>query len=196
MIAFLKGHIEELQPSYVLLDVNGVGYRAEISLQTFDSLSAQGEDVKLLIYHHITENDQRLFGFYSKSEKALFEKLITVKGVGPKLGLTIVSGMEAEELISSIINNDVAGLSRIPGIGKKSAERIILELKDKLDTLDVGSGGASAAKNPGLRDEAVNALVALGFKPKEADQAVGNIIGAGITDLSQVIKQSLSLLNR
>lgn len=196
MIAFLKGHIEELHQDRVLLDVNGVGYRAEISLQTFEALSSQGEDVKILIYHHITESDQRLFGFYSKSEKTLFEKLITVKGVGPKLGLTIVSGMEAGELVSAIVNNDVAGLSRIPGIGKKSAERIILELKDKMDQVSSGQTVSGGAQRVGIREEAINALQALGFRPKEAEQAVTKILSEGTTELSMVIKQALSLLNR
>lgn len=196
MIAFLKGYVEELHQDSVLLDVQGVGYKVEISLQTYEALSSLGEEVKLLIHHHITENDQRLFGFYSKDEKALFEKLITVKGVGPKLGLTIVSGLPAHELISAITHNDVAGLSRIPGIGKKSAERIILELRDKLDSLNVNQAGMAQQHNLGARDEAINALLALGFKSKEAEMAVSNVMSSGVQDVSEVIKQALSMLNR
>ena len=127
MIAFLKGYVEALSPDEVLMDVQGVGYRVEISAQTFEQLSPETE-VKLLIHHHITDNDQRLFGFYSKDEKKLFEKLITVKGVGPKLGLTIVSGLPAGLLIEAIATSDIATLSRVTGIGKKTAERISMEL--------------------------------------------------------------------
>ena len=131
MIAFLKGFIEEKKSDSVLLDVQGVGYKVEVSGQTIDQLVSEGSEVKLLIYHHITDSDQRLFGFFSVNEKLLFEELITVKGVGPKLGLTILSGLPVSNLISAITSGDSAALSRVPGIGKKTAERIIVELREK-----------------------------------------------------------------
>ena len=198
MIAFLKGHIEEKGEGAVLLDVNGVGYKVEISSQTLDHLASAGSEVKLLIHHHITDSDQRLFGFYTKSEKQLFEKLITVKGVGPKLGLTILSGLPAANLISSITQSDAASLSRVPGIGKKTAERIILELKEKLADQ---SGAASAETSNGTSNtvlkETIQALEALGFKTREAEQAVMKVLKEDSTEnTSQIIRKALALLNR
>lgn len=195
MIAFLKGFIEEKSQDSVLLDVQGVGYKVEISFQTSEQLSAAGSEVKLLIHHHITDSDQRLFGFFSVNEKALFEKLITVKGVGPKLGLTILSGLPAANLIAAITQSDIVALSRVPGIGKKTAERIVLELKDKL-----AEYAGSISTSPNLKksgaNEAIQALESLGFKAKEAEQAVVKVLNEnGILDTSQVIRKALSLLN-
>lgn len=197
MIAFLKGFIEEKLADAILLDVQGVGYKVEVSAQTIEQLESAGSEVKLLVYHHITENDQRLFGFFTKDEKGLFEQLITVKGVGPKLGLTILSGLPASNLISAITGSDAAALSRVPGIGKKTAERIIVELKEKLKSMDTGSGSSSSAAKPGVLEEAIQALVALGFKAKESEQAAMKVIKDGEnSDSSAVIRKALSLLNR
>lgn len=196
MIGFLKGFVEELLPDLVLIDVGGVGYRVEISSQTFNRLSPKTE-VKLLIYHHITENDQRLFGFYSKEEKKLFEKLITVKGVGPKLGLTIVSGLPANLLIQAIFNSDFATLTRVPGIGKKTAERITLELKDKIAEIGMPITSGENQPTSGITDEVISALESLGFKRKEAEQTALKVLqGAEPITVQAAIKKALSLLNR
>lgn len=197
MIAFLKGHIEEKKADSVLLDVQGVGYKVEISAQTLDQLNSAGSDVKLLIYHHITESDQRLFGFFSRDEKGLFEKLITVKGVGPKLGLTILSGLPAANLIAAITQSDVAALSRVPGIGKKTAERIIVELREKLsEYVSSSTTSDSATQKPGVMNETIQALESLGFKSKDAEQAVIKVLKeTGEQDISAVIRKALSLLN-
>lgn len=195
MIAFLKGFIEDKSQDTVLLDVQGVGYKVEISFQTSEQLSSAGSEVKLLIHHHITDNDQRLFGFFTQDEKALFEKLITVKGVGPKLGLTILSGLPAANLITAISQSDTATLSRVPGIGKKTAERISLELRDKLSEY-TGITSSSASLPKGGASEAIQALESLGFKTKEAEQAVVKVLNEnGQLDTSQVIRKALSLLN-
>ncbi|MGB0347418.1 MAG: Holliday junction branch migration protein RuvA [Balneolaceae bacterium] len=195
MIAFLKGFIEEKRSDSVLLDVQGVGYKVEVSNQTIDQLESAGSEIKLLIYHHITENDQRLFGFFSKDEKQLFEHLITVKGVGPKLGLTILSGLPAANLISAITGGDAIALSRVPGIGKKTAERIIVELREKLKTMGSGIDREAVSSNAGVLEEAVQALVALGFKPKESEQAAIKVIRDGEdADSSAVIRKALGLL--
>ncbi len=195
MIAFLKGFIEEKTPDSVLLDVQGVGYKVEVSSQTIDQLESAGSEIKLLIYHHITENDQRLFGFFSKEEKQLFEHLITVKGVGPKLGLTILSGLPASNLISAITGGDAVALSRVPGIGKKTAERIIVELREKLKELNTGLDKSSVSVGTGVLEEAIQALVALGFKPKESEQAAIKVINEGEgSDSSAVIRKALGLL--
>src|SRR5690554_618014 len=196
MIGFLKGFVEELLPDLVLLDVGGVGYRVEISSQTFNRLSPETE-VKLLIYHHITENDQRLFGFYTKEEKKLFEKLITVKGVGPKLGLTIVSGLPANLLIQAIFNSDIATLTRVPGIGKKTAERISLELKDKISEIGTPSSTVDSQPTSGITEEVISALESLGFKSKEAEQTAMKVLqGSEPITVQAAIKKALSLLNR
>lgn len=195
MIAFLKGYIEELLPDKALLDVRGVGYRVEISSQTFEQLNPETE-VKLLIYHHITDSDQRLFGFYTQDEKELFEKLITVKGVGPKLGLTIVSGLPAGLLIKAIASSDTASLSRVPGIGKKTAERIALELKDKIGDVSARSVSGVQLSNS-ITEEVISALESLGFKKKEAEQAVVKVLQKDdIRTVPAAIKEALALLNR
>ena len=197
MIAFLKGFIEEKRTDSVLLDVQGVGYKVEVSHQTMQQIDSQGKEIKLLIYHHITENDQRLFGFFSRNEQQLFEHLITVKGVGPKLGLTILSGLPARNLIAAITGGDAVALSRVPGIGKKTAERIIVELKEKVRSLESDSNASTSIPNSGVFDEAIQALVALGFKTKEAEQAAMKVINEGTnTDSSAVIRKALGLLNK
>ena len=132
MIAYLKGKIVQKSEDRLILDVRDVGYGVEISNQTFQTLPEKGKELEILIYHHFTDSDQRLFGFTSQKEKNLFERLITVKGIGPKLGLTILSGMSAPELIQAIVTQNTSALSGISGIGKKTAERMVLELKDKL----------------------------------------------------------------
>lgn len=198
MIAFLKGYIEEKSEGEVILDVSGVGYEVEISSITQEQLESAGSEVKLLIYHHITDSDQRLFGFFSADEKALFEKLITVKGVGPKLGLTILSGLPADQLIGAITNAEATTLSKVPGIGKKTAERIIVELKDKLAEYAASAGVTPATSSEsGVMGEAISALEALGFKKKESEQAVIKALkNTGSENASVIIKKALASLNK
>ncbi len=195
MIAFLKGHIEEKLSGAILLDVQGVGYKVEVSSQTIDQLDNVGKDVKILIYHHITDSDQRLFGFFSKDEKKLFEQLITVKGVGPKLGLTILSGLPAANLIAAITGRDAVALSRVPGIGKKTAERIIVELGEKLKSMSTETNISGGYVTSGVIEEAIQALVALGFKPKESEQAAIKVMNESeLNDSSAVIRKALGIL--
>ena len=198
MIAFLKGFIEEKREGEVLLDVQGVGYLVEISSITQEQLKSAGSEVKLLIYHHITDSDQRLFGFFSADEKALFEKLITVKGVGPKLGLTILSGLPADQLIGAITNEEAGTLSKVPGIGKKTSQRIIVELKDKLTEYAASAGVTpTSSADSSVTGEAISALESLGFKKKESEQAVMKVIkNTGSDDASVVIKKALASLNK
>lgn len=199
MIAFLKGTIVRRRTDSVILDVHDIGYNIEISTQTLEQLPPDGKETKLLIYHHFTDNDQRLFGFISREEKNLFELLITVKGVGPKLGLTILSGMPAASTSEAIIQGDTKRLSQISGIGKKTAERMILELKDKIADIVSGSPTPAAASGKGaLQEQAVAALEALGIRKRDAEKAVaaadsGNGGDMGVQDL---VKKALSGLNR
>lgn len=196
MIAYLKGHVEEIREDAVILDVNNIGYRVEASSTTLDQVRDAGSEIKLLIYHHFTDSDQRLFGFFTGNEKDLFEKLITVKGVGPKSGLNILSGLPADQLIRAITGSQAATLSKVPGIGKKTAERIIVELKDKLEVPATESGGQPLVGG-GVTDEAISALESLGFKKREAEAAVLKALkDTDSTNASDVIKKSLSLLNK
>ncbi len=195
MIAFLKGFVEEIEEGKVYLDVQGVGYGIEVSSQTIAQLK-EGIEVKLLVHHHITDSDERLFGFYTKQEKQLFEKLITVKGVGPKSGITIVSGLPAEHLVRAISTKDAASLSKVPGIGKKTAERIILELKDKLGE-EVGVAGGVPASGGSTSDEVASALESLGFKKTEAETAALKALQEEeIKTVPAAIKKALSYLNK
>lgn len=200
MIAYLKGTLAAKHQDYAILDVNGVGYEVEISSQTFERLPAEGKELRLLIHHHITDNDQRLFGFSSPEEKELFELLITVKGVGPKLGLTILSGLPAPKITAAIVQSDKTSLSQISGIGKKTAERIILELKDKIADIFVGvAAGATGSVSGNLKEEAVSALESLGFRKRDAEKAVTSAARDGngsFDDVQHLVKKALSLLNR
>ncbi|MFH5834078.1 Holliday junction branch migration protein RuvA [Halalkalibaculum sp. DA384] len=202
MIAYLKGNLETKQQEFAIIDVNGVGYEVEISTQTLEQLPKKGTEVKLLVYHHITDNDQRLFGFATPEEKELFELLITVKGVGPKLGLTILSGLPATQITAALVQSDKDALKQITGIGKKTAERMILELKDKIADLSMGvpqnvSDGSESL--PGsLKKEAVSALESLGFRKGEAEKAVVAAArhNGSPDDLQQLVKKALSMLNK
>ena len=198
MIRFLEGVLEEKKDLGVLVNVHGVGYGLSCSQFTLEELPATGEKVRLLVYHHITDSDQRLFGFNSTAEKILFEQLITVKGVGPKLGVTILSGMPINELMSTIINGQAGILSKIPGIGKKSAERIILELREKVADSSARGEGIEGGGESGFNNvtmEAVQALCSLGFRVKDAEEVVAKIQKSGQdVGLSDLIKQSLKAL--
>ncbi len=199
MIAYLKGVVYLKAPNRLILDVNDVGYGLEISTQTYEELPEEGEEISLLVHHHITDNDQRLFGFLTENEKELFELLITVKGVGPKLGLTILSGMPAEEITGAIVQQDRSALSQITGIGKKTADRMILELKDKMsEMVDATYSASTSSVSGNLKEEAISALESLGFKKREAEKAVvaaskANNIGENVQDL---VKKALTQLNR
>jgi len=199
MIAYLKGIIYSKSPEQLIVDVHDVGYQLEISTQTYEELPAEGEEVELMVYHHITDNDQRLFGFSNQNEKDLFELLITVKGVGPKLGLTILSGLPAEEITGAIVQKDKAALSQITGIGKKTAERMILELKDKIsEMVDVTYADSGTGISGNLKEEAVSALQSLGFRKRDSEEAVS--LAAKETDIDgnvqELVKKALSQLNK
>lgn len=197
MIAYLDGIVAQKEKTGIIIDVSGVGYGVEISTQTFESLPQMGEKIKLLIYHHITDSDQRLFGFSSRKEKNLFERLITVKGIGPKLGLTILSGMSASELIEAIVTQNTSALSGISGIGKKTAQRMVLELKDKLFDESEPSIVSKDGKTLDRKEESISALLALGYRKSDAQKIVSSILSvkpeSGVSD---IVKQALSEMKR
>lgn len=199
MIASLNGIITYKSTDAITIDVQGVGYRVETSTQTFEQLPKEGEEVKLLVHHHITDNDQRLFGFASSDEKQLFELLVTVKGVGPKLGLSILSGLPADQIIEALAQSDKAALSQITGIGKKTAERMILELKDKIMDLsaEASFSGSPSSASGNLRQEAISALQSLGFRKSDArDAVVAATKDNGFDgDVKELVKKALTHLN-
>ena len=179
MIAVLRGSISEKTPSRVIVDVAGVGYDVLVPLSTFYVLGEPGAAVTLRIHTHVREDVIALYGFVTRLEQDLFERLIAISGVGPKLALAVLSGIEPAELIRAIRTQDVARLTRIPGIGKKTAERIGLELKDRLASLQIAepAPAASTAADQ-LRDDLLSALVNLGYQRPVAEKSVEKVLQA------------------
>jgi Holliday junction DNA helicase RuvA len=173
MIGWLNGKVVQAAPDRLLLDVGGVGYQVAIPLSTFYEIqkAGAGEAVRLFIHTHVREDALALYGFWSEREKELFERLIAVSGIGPRLAQVVLSGMAPDELIAALAAGDVAKLVRIPGVGKKTAERMVVELRDKLQALaaQLPAARATAASD----DDLVAALVNLGYKPTLAEGAVG-----------------------
>ncbi len=171
MIAHLRGKLLAKHPNQAIVETSGVGYDVTISVPTFSDLPALGAEVALHIHTHVREDVIALYGFLRPAEKLLFEKLITVSGIGPKLAITILSGMPADEMVGAIRGNDVARLTRIPGIGKKTAERMVLELRDKLP--EAGPAVAPAAPvRSAVEEDVLSALVNLGYQRAAAEQAI------------------------
>jgi len=170
MIAHLRGKLLAKHPNQAIVETAGVGYDVTISVPTFSDLPAAGAEVALHIHTHVREDLIALYGFLRPSEKLLFEKLITVSGIGPKLAITILSGMAADEMVGAIRDNDVARLTRIPGIGKKTAERMVLELRDKLPE----AGPAAPAVPPlnATEEDVLSALLNLGYQRAAAEKAL------------------------
>jgi holliday junction DNA helicase RuvA len=197
MIGRIHGTIIEKQPPQLLVDVQGVGYEIDSPMSTFYQLPNTGETVTLHTHMVVREDAQLLYGFASLAERSLFRILIKISGVGPKLALTILSGMNASEFIHCVQDNDAAALVRLPGVGKKTAERLIIELRDKLkdhDGVVVGSSVSSSsvsapASNSPLAD-AVSALVALGYKAPEASRMVRGVETQDL-DTEEIIRLSL-----
>ncbi|GGO80698.1 Holliday junction ATP-dependent DNA helicase RuvA [Marinobacterium nitratireducens] len=202
MIGRLRGELLEKQPPQLLVDVNGVGYELEASMNTFYRLPERGKQVVLYTHFVVREDAQLLYGFADRDERSLFRALIKVNGVGPKLALTILSGIDTETFIAVVNQGDTASLVRLPGVGKKTAERLIVEMKDRLKELQVTDSGGfqlaspAAAEGPSASDlvaEAESALVALGYKPAEASRSVSKAareLGASASS-EALIRQAL-----
>jgi len=175
MIAHLRGKLLAKHPNQAIVETAGVGYDVTISVPTFSELPSLGSEVALHIHTHVREDALALYGFLRPSEKLLFEKLLTVSGIGPKLAVTILSGMAADEMVAAIRGNDVVRLTRIPGIGKKTAERMVLELRDKLPE----AGPAMAPSAPAMsatEEDVVSALVNLGYQRVAAERALAAVV--------------------
>ncbi len=194
MIAHLRGRLVSKHPNQAIVDCAGVGYDVAISVPTFSDLPSLGAEVSLFIHTHVREDALALYGFLRAEEKSLFERLISVSGIGPKLAITILSGMPAEEMVSAIRSNDLARLTRIPGIGKKTAERMVLELRDKLDAF---AAAPVRAASP-VEDDVLSALLNLGYQRPAAEKAVSAAAGANGKSASfeTLFKQALSAMNR
>lgn len=202
MYAYLNGIVAEIWEDGCVIDVNDIGYNVRISGSTFQKLPGIGERVKLYTYTSVREDAFQLFGFMSRNELEMFKKLITVNGIGPKGGLALLSVMDADDLRFAIISQDVKAISAAPGIGKKTAERVILDLKDKLDIDEAmiqrevdGYNGVTAKnlENPQIK-EAVEALVALGYGQSEASKAVSRVDGADTMESGALLKAALKKL--
>jgi len=193
MIGHLTGKILSSKPTQILLDVNGVGYEVRISINTFEKLSGKNT-VSLHIYTNVKEDSITLFGFYSVAEKEMFELLISISGVGPKSALSLLSGISTDELRQAITTSNVERIVSVPGIGRKTAERLILELRNK--ARDIKEEGISSTK-PSLQKEAVSALTTLGYNVFTSEKVVNKILSEmPECSLEELIKKSLKELNK
>lgn len=198
MIAHLQGRLLEKGPQNVIVDVGGVGYRVMIPVSTFYRLGDEGSEVRLRVHTHVREDVLQLFGFGSAREQRLFEKLIAVSGVGPRLALAILSGIEAPDLVTALRGGDVARLNRIPGVGKKTAERLVLELKDKVQA-EPAADGEAAPPDPapqGPAEDLVLALLHLGYSRPDAERGAERALGEGPDDrFEDLLRRALQLLS-
>lgn len=196
MIAELRGTLRRKAPGEIVLDVGGVGYRVFIPLSSFYRLGEEGSAASLLVHTHVREDALALFGFLTAREQALFELLLGVAGVGPRLAVNILSGIEVPELVEALRASDLARLTRIPGVGKKTAERLIVELKDKAKALTFEAEPFSAPEAAGPKDDLLSALANLGYSRSESEKgverALSELPGARFEDLLRRSLQALS----
>jgi Holliday junction DNA helicase RuvA len=200
MIASLTGILKYKSPTEILIDVNGIGYTVSIPLSTYEKLGDVGSSISLLTYFHVREDAMQLFGFFSDEERRLFKLLISVSGIGPKIAQSILSGMNVEELKSYLISGNVIALTAIPGVGKKTAERLILELRDKVgkaiaDGESISALGMASAM---MRAEALQALTSLGYNLQIAEKSIRLVLketeGSNIS-LEELVKRALRYTN-
>ncbi len=204
MIAHLSGTLLSKQATSVILDVAGVGYEVTIPLSTFYDLEETGSRVQLRIYTHVREDALQLYGFKTARERELFLRLISVSGIGPKLGITLLSGMSADEMIASIRTNNLARLTLIPGVGRKTAERLVMELRDKVASLsspqleeELGAkqGVPAAVSEDAMRSDALSALVNLGYQRNPAEKALASALAeGGELSVELILRRSLRQL--
>ncbi len=195
MIGWLKGTLLEKRPPWLLLDVGGLGYEVEAPMTVFYGLADVGAEVSLYTHLVVREDAQLLYGFLSRQEREMFRALIRVNGIGPKMALAILSGIETERLVESIRSQDTRALVRVPGVGKKTAERLVIEMRDRLERLGLGSVDTSLAAADGVTNDAVAALEALGYRGRDAEQAVRQIAEPGLTS-EELIRRALRALAR
>ena len=195
MIGSLIGLIKEKTPSSILLEVNGIGYEIAVPLSTSFQLPNVGESAYLLTHLVVREDQHSLYGFATDEERKLFRALIKISGVGAKLAITILSGTNVNGFIQSVVNEDIDALVHLPGIGKKTAERLIVEMKDKVSEISSDENSLSQNNENSAVAEAINALVNLGYKTKDAKTILGKIESEGLT-VEELIRQALKSLNK
>lgn len=206
MIAHLSGTLLSKEPNQVIVDVAGVGYEVNIPLSTFYDLDDERSDVKLLIYTHVKEDALQLYGFKTPNERKLFIHFISVSGVGPKLGIALLSHMKADELIESIKANNLARLTQIPGVGRKTAERLVVDLRDKMIQLSQAQVAEETGAKPEtvyvssedtVRGDALSALLNLGYQRSGAEKAIDAALGeGGEVTVESILRRSLKKLAR
>jgi len=200
MIAYLSGKLLEKQANTAIVDVGGVGYEVSIPLTTFYELGEVGSDVSLRIYTHVREDAIQLFGFKTLRERDLYLRLISVQGIGPKSGVAMLSGMSADEIITAIRSNNLVRLTSIPGVGQKTAERLVIELRDKVGELSVDGSALDATSKSALPadsvfEDALSALINLGYQKNAAEKALNQAAGEG-TEISvqKLLRRALQVL--
>ncbi|MDB4352301.1 Holliday junction branch migration protein RuvA [Porticoccaceae bacterium] len=194
MIGRLQGKVIEKQAPDLLIDVQGLGYEVLVSLNTFFGIPAVGEAVTLHTHFVVREDVQQLYGFGTQSERQLFRYLIKVNGVGPKMALAILSGMSANDFAICVHNNDIATLVKLPGVGKKTAERLLIEMRDKIGDVDATAAGSAAGAQvakPDISQEAESALIALGYKPTDAAKIISRVASESVSDAGELIRLAL-----
>ena len=193
MIGFLSGNIISIKPTKIVLDVNGVGYLVNISINTFENISEK-KNISLHIYTSVKEDSITLFGFYSETEKEMFELLISVSGIGPKLALSVLSGIQVDDLKTAIEAGDISRIVAVPGVGRKTAERVVLELRSKVDKI---SETESKGIFYSIKSEAVSALTTLGYNYKQAENVIREVLSSSKDiSLEELIKKALGNLNK
>jgi len=200
MIAFLTGKLLEKSANSVIVDVGGVGYEVLIPLSTFYEIGEVGTDVRLRIYTHVREDAMQLFGFSTEREKALYLKLISVQGVGAKSGITMLSGMSADEMIDAIRKENIAKLTAIPGVGRKTAERVVVELREKVSEMSAAAAAGSVVSTAGsdgddVFNDALSALVNLGYQRAAAEKAIQQVRrDGGEATVQKILRATLQML--
>jgi len=196
MIGQLRGRLAEKRPNQVLVDVGGVGYLVQVPLSSYAALGELHTEVTLLVHTHVREDALALYGFVSSREKHLFEMLLSASGVGPTLALKILSGMSVEELIPAIRHSDLARLTKIPGVGRKTAERMVVELKDKLEVVALEAEKPAVASPAGIESDVISALINLGYDARAAEAAVEDAgHEAGASNFEKLLRAALQSLS-
>jgi Holliday junction DNA helicase RuvA len=194
MYAYIKGKLIQKKPANIIIETAGIGYDILVSMNTYSNLPSQDEETRLLLHFIPREDSHNLYGFYTQDEKDLFLKLISVNGIGPKSAIAILSSINAFEFMKSIVEGNITLLQKIPGIGKKTAERMVVELKDKFKEIPVDNVGNEISLNKNkVSEEAINALITLGYGKTVAEKTIANIlkVNQNITDVETLIKLSL-----
>lgn len=191
MIGRLKGIVLDKQAPDLLLDVNGVGYELLLPLNTFFDIPEVGETITLHTHFVVREDAQQLYGFSQLEERTLFRHLIKVNGVGPKMALAILSGMSTDQFVRCVRSDDLAALVKVPGVGKKTAERLLIEMRDKLDNMAEGTEENLSTASKDINAEAESALTALGYRPQDAAKMVNRVAGDNVTTAEQLIRAAL-----